>query len=74
MARLEERGIATRPGTHAAAMQGYYAAKYDIDRSDFPRACIAEQLSMALPLFPQMDQSDLEYVAESLVEAGEDDS
>jgi dTDP-4-amino-4,6-dideoxygalactose transaminase len=29
---------------------------------------------MALPLFPQMDQSDLEYVAESLVEAGEDDS
>jgi dTDP-4-amino-4,6-dideoxygalactose transaminase len=74
MARLEERGIATRPGTHAAAMQGYYATKYDVDRSDFPRAYIAEQLSMALPLFPQMDRSDLEYVAECLVEAGEDDS
>jgi dTDP-4-amino-4,6-dideoxygalactose transaminase len=74
MARLEERGIATRPGTHAAAMQGYYATKYDVDRSDFPRAYIAEQLSMALPLFPQMDRSDLEYVAESLVEAGEVDS
>lgn len=74
MSRLEERGIATRPGTHAAAMQGYYAAKYSVDRSDFPRAYIAERISLALPLFPQMDRSDLEYVAESLVEAGEDDS
>jgi len=74
MSRLEERGIATRPGTHAAAMQGYYATKYGVDRSDFPRAYIAERLSLALPLFPQMDRSDLEYVAECLVEAGKDDS
>jgi perosamine synthetase len=74
MGRLEERGIATRPGTHAAALQGFYANKYGVDRSDFPQAYIAEQLSLALPLFPQMTQSDLDYVAESLVMAAGQDA
>ena len=70
MADLEERGIATRPGTHAAALQGFYAKKYGLDASAVPNAHIADRLSLALPLFPQMDQSDLDYVANTLVEAG----
>ncbi len=71
MADLETRGIATRPGTHAAALQGFYARKYGLDPSVVPNTFIADRLSLALPLFPQLDQSDLEYVASALREAGE---
>jgi len=69
MARLEELGIATRPGTHAAALQGYYVAKYGLDKSDFPQTYIADRTSLALPLFAQMEQADLEYVVGSLIGA-----
>ncbi len=67
MARLEASGIATRPGTHAAALQGYYVAKYGHDKSDFPQTYIADRISLALPLFAQMEQNDLEYVVSSVI-------
>ncbi len=70
MAELEALGIATRPGTHAAFAQGYYAQKYGLVPSDFPVAYLAGELSLALPLFPTMEPSDLEYVAEHLARAG----
>ena len=70
MAELEALGIATRPGTHAAFAQGYYAKKYGLVASDFPVAYLAGELSLALPLFPTMEPSDLEYVAEHLTRAG----
>ncbi len=69
MARLEGAGVATRPGTHAAALQGYYVAKYGLDRSDFPQSHIADRISLALPLFAQMEQGDLEYVVEALIDS-----
>ncbi len=69
MARLEELGIATRPGTHAAALQGYYVAKYGLDKSDFPQTYIADRTSLALPLFAQMEQADLEYVVGSVIDS-----
>lgn len=70
MAGLEARGIATRPGTHAAALQGYYAERQALTPADVPRAYIAQQLSLALPLYAQMEQADLEYVASTLLELG----
>ena len=70
MARLEDRGIATRPGTHAAALQGYYAARYGLKPTDVPQAYVAQELSLALPLFAQMERSDLEYVVSTLLELG----
>jgi perosamine synthetase len=66
MARLEERGIATRQGTHAAALQGYYVQKYGYRREHFPNAAIAEALTIALPLFPQLTPSQQERVVEEL--------
>ena len=70
MAELEALGIATRPGTHAAFAQGYYASKYDLVPGDFPKSYLAAQLSLALPLFPTMEPGDLEYVAEHLIGVG----
>jgi dTDP-4-amino-4,6-dideoxygalactose transaminase len=66
MQRLEDEGIATRQGTHAAALQAYYARKYDIGPQHFPRTAAAEALSISLPLFPQLTEADQERVVERL--------
>jgi perosamine synthetase len=72
MMELEARGIATRPGTHAAFAQGFYASKYGLTPADFPNSYLAERLSLAVPLFPQMDTADLEYVATHVLDQGRD--
>jgi perosamine synthetase len=68
MRKLEERGIATRQGTHAAALQGYYTTKYGITEHDFPNAQLADALSIALPLFPQMTDEEQDLVCGGLRE------
>jgi perosamine synthetase len=66
MSALQEKGIATRQGTHAPVMQGYYAQKYGLRPEQFPQAYIADRLSLALPLYPQLTESEQTYVAETL--------
>jgi perosamine synthetase len=69
MTTLEREGIATRQGTHAAALQGYYRARYGIVPEDFPNAYLADQLTLALPLYPQLTESDQDRVVEALAAA-----
>lgn len=69
MARLEERGIATRQGTHAPVIQGYYAAKYGLRPEQFPNAYLADRLSLALPLYAQLTDAEQDLVCTSLREA-----
>lgn len=66
MASLETEGIATRQGTHAAFLQGYYATKYAIPPSKLPSAFLADRLSLSLPMFPGMTDDELDYVATTL--------
>jgi perosamine synthetase len=66
MAALEAEGIATRQGTHAAFIQGYYATKYSIPPSALPGAYFADRLSLSLPMFPGMTDDELDYVAAAL--------
>jgi len=66
MTRLEERGIATRQGTHAVVLTGYYAGKYGLNPGDFPIAVIADRLTLALPLYAQMTDEDQERVVGEL--------
>ncbi len=66
MARLERQGIATRQGTHAAALQAYYAEKYGVRPEDVPNAHLADRLTVALPLYPQLTRSEQETVADAL--------
>lgn len=68
MMRLEERGIATRQGTHAAVIQRYYAEKYDLHPEQFPNAYIADRLSLTLPLFVQITEGEQRQVHDSLQE------
>lgn len=68
MAKLQKGGVATRPGTHAVHVQKYYAQRYGIAPDDFPQALMADRLALALPLFPQMTDSDQERVVNALTE------
>jgi dTDP-4-amino-4,6-dideoxygalactose transaminase len=66
MARLEEQGIATRQGTHSPILTPLYADKYELRPEDFPNSVIADRLTMALPLYPQMTEDEQAFVVDEL--------
>lgn len=63
MDRLALAGIQTRPGTHAVHRLGYYANKYGLRPEDFPAACLCEDSSITLPIFPGMTDAQQDIVA-----------
>lgn len=66
MADLQAEGISTRQGTHAPFRLGYYRNKYRLRDEDFPNAYLAELLSLALPLYPQMTRKEQDRVLMAL--------
>jgi len=66
---LQQRGISTRPGTHAVHMLGYYRRTMNLTADDFPGARDCDRFSMSIPLFNKMTAEDYEYVAGALREA-----
>jgi len=66
MERLQERGISTRPGTHAVHMLGYYRDTYGLRDDDFPGARDCAQNSMAIPLHNMMTPDDYTYVVDAV--------
>ncbi len=71
MMHLEQQGIATRQGTHSPVGLGYYTDKYGLCMETFPRALLADRLSLSLPLYPQLTESEIERVVAALRDAGE---
>jgi perosamine synthetase len=59
---LQQKGISTRPGTHAVHMLSYYAKTFNIKPSDFPNAFAANEYSMSIPLHNKMVREDYEYI------------
>jgi dTDP-4-amino-4,6-dideoxygalactose transaminase len=70
MARLEAQGISTRQGTHAPFRVGYYRKKYRLKDGEFPGAYMAELLSLALPLYPQITRRQQDCVLSALADHG----
>lgn len=70
MLELQAVGISTRPGTHAIHTLGYYQKKFGYRFDDLPNSRQAAEQTIALPLYNQMSESDLEYVVEQLLLAG----
>lgn len=70
MDRLKDLGVATRPGTHAVHMLGYYRETLGIHADEFPGARDSDANSMAIPLHNRMDDDDYEYVVEALHSIG----
>ena len=62
MAAMAAEGVATRPGTHAVHVLGYYREKYGLKPEDFPNAYLADRLSLALPLYPSMTEAEQDHV------------
>ena len=62
MEKLQEKGISTRPGTHAVHMLNYYKELMHLESNDFPGAKAANDFSMAIPLHNRMVKEDYEYV------------
>jgi dTDP-4-amino-4,6-dideoxygalactose transaminase len=69
MKTLDDAGIQTRPGTHAAHKLGYYTNKYGLKAADFPNATLAEDTTITLPIFPGMTDRDQDRIAETLIKA-----
>ena len=67
---LQEKGISTRPGTHAVHMLGYYKDKYGYKDTDFPNAMAADQRSIAIPLHNKMTEDDFKFVVDQLKSIG----
>jgi dTDP-4-amino-4,6-dideoxygalactose transaminase len=72
MSRLEEQGIATRPGTHALHLLGVYRRKYGLEPSGLPGAYLADRVSLALPLFAGLTDAQQDFVVERLGAAADD--
>ena len=70
MEKLENKGIATRQGTHAVHMLGFYKKKYGYKDMDFPGSFEADRLSIALPLYPSMSDSQQIYVISNIISIG----
>ena len=68
MQHLFETGIATRPGTHAPHLLGYYRDKYGIQPADYPQSWRADWLTLALPLYAGLTSSEQELVCAKLHE------
>ncbi len=66
MEALANEGIQTRPGTHAVHRLGYYKNKYGIDPNAYPQASKSEDLSITLPIFPNMTEADQHKVVNIL--------
>jgi perosamine synthetase len=66
MERLKDVGIATRPGTHAVHMLGYYRERFGTSDDDCPGARDCDAHTMAIPLHNRMEQADYDRVIQAL--------
>jgi dTDP-4-amino-4,6-dideoxygalactose transaminase len=66
MERLQAAGIATRPGTHALHMLGYYRDRLGLAAESLPGAKACGDNTMAIPLHNRMSKEDYDYVINAL--------
>ena len=66
MEHLQTQGIATRPGTHAVHMLGYYRDRFGLKPDDLPGARDCNNNTMAIPLHNRMTADDYAYVVDAL--------
>ena len=67
MQSLQTEGISTRQGTHSVPDLGLYRRKYNLEPHHFPGAHAADRLTLAIPLYAGMTQTDQDRVIESLL-------
>ncbi|MCP4377362.1 MAG: DegT/DnrJ/EryC1/StrS family aminotransferase [bacterium] len=68
MDRLQQRGVSTRPGTHAVHMLGYYSQRFGLAPDDLPGSRDCDRNTMAIPLHTRMSDEDYQYVVAAIRE------
>ncbi len=68
MHKLATLGIETRPGTHAVHTLSYFKNKYNLSQETFPNSYAAFKSTISLPLHNHMNEEDVVYVSEKLLE------
>lgn len=63
---LRARGIETTLGTYALHAQPFYQRAYGYTPGQLPRSYAAFTQAITLPLYPQMQESDLDVIADNL--------
>ena len=66
MDALQNKGVSTRPATHAVHMLQYYREKYQLQPEDFPNAYIANECSISFPLFNGLREKEQNFVIEKI--------
>ena len=64
--RLTKRGVATSVHFIPVHWHPHYAARLGYRRGDFPRAEAAFRRAVSLPLYPAMEDGDVDYVADAV--------
>lgn len=65
--KLKEKGIETNFGAYAVHTQPYYQNKYKHKDNDYINSNLAYKQGLALPLYPHLDEQQLEYIVEVLL-------
>ena len=68
MSRLAEKGVQTRPGTHAVHTLDWHSTNLGRQNEGLPNATVAHEQTIALPLFPGMTETDQDFVVEQLAD------
>ncbi len=68
MKHLFEKGINTRPGTHAVHMLNYYRKRFNLEPDDYPGARDCYKYTISLPLHNRMTEDDYKYIVKILKE------
>lgn len=66
LSELADAGIATRQGTHAVHMLGYYKNRFGYRAEDYPNAFACDRLSLTLPLYYGLTDDDLDYIVKNI--------
>ena len=66
---LAEKGVQTRPGTHAVHHLDWHKENIHFDAGQLTNASIAHHNTIALPLYPSMTREEQDFVIGQLHEA-----
>ena len=67
---LSERGIGTSVHYKPLHIMTYYKNKYGLDAEDFPESLKKYRQSLSLPIYPDLTDSDVSRIIESVLETG----
>jgi dTDP-4-amino-4,6-dideoxygalactose transaminase len=68
MKYLANKGIGTRPPTHAIHTLSYYKEKYKIKSEEYPRAWAVNLCGFSLPIFPGLTFDDQDFVINKIID------